>query len=89
MGSKERNSTLVQGRVREGTQSKEMSEAIGGAWVGVHLRVRDASVRPESCRPHSSPFPCSPSSRPGQSVYSPSARPAGRADGSTWQTAEG
>lgn len=79
----------VQGRGREGTQSKEMGEAIGGAWVGACLRVRDASVRQGSCRPHSSPFPCSPSSHPGQSAYSPSARPAGRADGSTWQTVEG
>lgn len=34
MGSRERNSRLVQGRGREGMQSKEMGQAIGGAWVG-------------------------------------------------------
>lgn len=83
MGSKERNSMLGQGRDRQGVQSEGMDVVMSGVWVGVGLRVKDASVKGGSCRPHS------PSSHPDQSSYSPSARPAGKAGGSTWRTAAG
>lgn len=91
MSSKERNRRLGQGGAREGTgRGVETS----GAWVGAGLRVKDGSrevgdlaSHPQAHSP--SPDSSSPSSHPGQSEYSPSARPVGRVGGSTWQRATG